>query len=98
MKKLLRKGACPKQGCKVGHADLVYRHEQKLVDTMLACDLIYAANQVDHIALVSDDDDFLPPLRTIVLQGSNAYRFHTQPNRQRVSSFPPGATLLEMDI
>jgi len=61
-KKLLRTGKCPSNSCSVSRADLVYRNEQKIVDTMLACDLLYYAQLgYDHIMLVSGDDDFLPP-------------------------------------
>ncbi|MBF8271701.1 MAG: NYN domain, limkain-b1-type [Magnetococcales bacterium] len=98
MKKMLKKGRCPKTGCTVGQVNLIYRHEQKIVDTMLACDMIYAANKMGVIALVSSDDDFLPPLRTITLQGIKVVRFHTQPNSQRASCSIKGAELLEMDL
>lgn len=99
MKKLLRTGACPKPGCTVVSKDLVYRHEQKIVDTMLTCDLIYAADsQTEYIVLVSDDDDFLPPLRTVLLRGTTAIRFHTKPNSQRASFPSGGLALLERDL
>lgn len=99
IKKLLNSGNCPKAGCGVATGDLVFRDEQKIVDTMLSCDLIHAANGVaDRVILVSGDDDFLPPLRTILLRGAVAVRFHPRPNCQR-ASFPQGGTqLLEMDL
>src|SRR5262245_31238600 len=46
MKQLLRTGGCPKAGCSVTTCDLVYRHEQKIVDTMLTCDLIHSVDRV----------------------------------------------------
>lgn len=99
MKKLLRKGNCPKPGCGVALGNLIYRHEQKIVDTMLSCDLIYAADSgADHIALVSGDDDFLPPLRTVLLSGTAAVRFHPKPSCQRASFPQGGAELLERDL
>jgi len=99
MKKLLKTGNCPKPGCGVAVGDLVYRHEQKIVDTMLSCDLIHAAGGgTDRIILVSGDDDFLPPLRTILLRGAAAVRFHPKPNCQRASFPHGGATLLERDL
>lgn len=99
MKQLLRTGRCPKSGCKISKSDLVYRHEQKLVDTMLTCDLICASDRgTPLIVLVSGDDDFIPPLRTISLRGTTAIRFHTQPNAQR-TTFPHGGTpLIEMEL
>ncbi len=99
MKKLLKTGRCHKTGCGVAVGNLIYRHEQKIVDTMLSCDLIHAASYPDvRIVLVSGDDDFLPPLRTILLRGVEAVRFHPQPNCQR-ATFPfGGAKLLELDL
>lgn len=99
MKQLLRKGRCPKDGCSVSNCDLVYRHEQKIVDTMLTCDLIHAGDLVsDHVILVSGDDDFLPPLRTVLLQGGAAVRCYPQSSTQR-TIFPQGGTqLLEVDL
>lgn len=98
MREMLKKGRCPKPGCKVDQINLIYRHEQKIVDTMLTCDIIYAANKMSPIALVSSDDDFLPPLRTVTLQGTKIVRFHTQPNSQRTSRSARGTALLEMDL
>ena len=99
MEKLLRTGNCPKPGCGVAVGDLVYRDEQKIVDTMLSCDMIYAAdNGANHIVLVSGDDDFLPPLRTVLLRGTAAVRFHPKPNFQRASFPQGGAALLERDL
>lgn len=99
MKKLLKNGNCPKAGCGVAVGNLVYRHEQKIVDTMLSCDLIHAASFPEvRIILVSGDDDFLPPLRTVLLHGVAAVRFHPQPNCQRASFPLGGAKLLELDL
>jgi uncharacterized LabA/DUF88 family protein len=99
MKKLLKTGSCPMAGCNVAIPDLVYRHEQKIVDTMLTCDLIHAATAgYDRVLLISGDDDFLPSLRSVLLRGVAAIRFHTKPNCQR-ATFPPGRVqFLEMDL
>ena len=99
MKKLLKSGSCPKTGCGVDVPNLVYRHEQKIVDTMLSCDLIHAASLPEiRVILVSGDDDFLPPLRTVLLRGVAAVRFHPQPNCQRASFPHGGAKFLELDL
>jgi uncharacterized LabA/DUF88 family protein len=99
MKKLLRTGICPKHGCSITDDNLVYRHEQKLVDTMLSCDIIYSANfNLEKVILVSGDDDFLPPLRSILLGGVAAIRFHPKPNGQRASFPSGGAQLIEKDL
>ena len=98
MKNLLNKGSCPKMGCSVTSCELVYRREQKIVDTMLACDLIHAVDRVSgQVILVSADDDFLPPLRTVLLRGGRAVRCHPLPSTER-AAFPQGRTkLLELD-
>jgi hypothetical protein len=56
VKKLLKKGKCPSNECAknagMDEDPLIYRTEQKLVDTMLTCDLIYLAHQeYDYIFL-----------------------------------------------
>jgi uncharacterized LabA/DUF88 family protein len=99
MKKLLKTGKCPKSGCSVAVSDLVYKGEQKIVDTMLSCDLIHAAStSQNRVILVSGDDDFLPPLRTILLHGTAAIRFHPKPNCPRASFPQGGPQLLERDL
>ena len=99
MKKFLNKGRCPKSDCNAASGNLVYRQEQKLVDTMLSCDLIHAASEEDYkVILISSDDDFLPPLRTIALNGAEVVRFHPKQNRQRAEFPHGGAQLHEMDL
>jgi hypothetical protein len=99
MNTLIKTGKCPKLGCSVIDQNLVYRHEQKIVDTMLSCDLIHGGGtQYDIVVLVSGDEDFLPPLRTVLLRGTPAVRFHPKPNRARASFPQGGAKLLEMDL
>ena len=99
MRKLLKSGNCPKDGCTVSNCDLIYRHEQKIVDTMLTCDLIHAVDRVSgRVILVSGDDDFLPPLRTVLLRGGAAVRCHPKPSTQRQPFPAVGSQLLEVDL
>ena len=99
MKQLLKSGNCPKGGCAVTSCDLVYRHEQKIVDTMLTCDLIQAVDRAaSRIILVSGDDDFLPPLRSVLLRGGAAVRCYPKPSTQRTTFPHGGAQLLEVDL
>lgn len=98
-KKLLKTGTCPIHTCSIATDDLVYRHEQKIVDSMLTCDMIFAPSQAyEHLILVSGDDDFLPPLRTVLLRGTPVARFHPSPNRIRkpIPSF--GKQLTDIDL
>ena len=98
-KKLLKSGKCPIPACLVTAADLVYRHEQKIVDTMLTCDMVYAPTQdYQHLILISGDDDFLPPLRTVLLRGTSVARFHPKPNNLRTSLTIRGAQLTDIDL
>ena len=79
--------------------DLVYRNEQKVVDTMLTCDLIYAPQQgFDHIVLVSADDDFIPPVRTLLLRGSTITRVHPKLSDQRQRTIVAGNPLVELEL
>lgn len=99
MRRLLKKGSCPKVGCSVTKRNLVYRKEQKIVDTMLTCDMIHAAARImGPVILVSGDDDFLPPLRTILLQGRAAVRCHPKSSTQRMALPQGGAELVEVDL
>ena len=98
-KKLLKSGKCPTSSCSVAADDLVYRHEQKIVDAMLTCDMIYAPTQnYQYLILVSGDDDFLPPLRTVLLRGTPVARFHPKANNLRTLLTIRGAQLTDIDL
>lgn len=55
---------CPTEGCSVTFKDAFFGREQKMVDTMLAIDLVDLAlsQRVGAVAIVSDDTDFVPAL------------------------------------
>lgn len=98
LRQIIKSGKCPKMTCNVKD-DLLYRHEQKLVDTMLACDLVFASQMgCDHVILISGDDDFLPPVRTALLRGTNVARFHPRPNSQRTPIPVVGGQFSERDL
>ncbi|HTK20993.1 MAG TPA: hypothetical protein VL442_15830 [Mucilaginibacter sp.] len=61
--------------------DIFFRHEQKLVDTMLTSDMITIAQQEKRYGIVSSDDDFWPGILTSVVLGSEVYHFQTQNGR-----------------
>lgn len=99
VRQLLRRGDCPKDGCMVTSCDLVYRHEQKIVDTMLTCDLIHAVDRVSgRVILVSADEDFLPPLRTAALRGGSVVRCCPQPSSQRLQLPQGGPQIHEVEL
>jgi len=58
--------------------DVYYRGEQKLVDTMLTCDLIFSSNQPANLGVVSSDDDFWPGIKTTLINGKKVIQLHTR--------------------
>ncbi len=81
---------CPKHGCTVQLSDVLFRREQKLIDTMLACDLIHTSRiGCDFIIVVSSDDDLLPALRIALLNGTPLARLHPKTYYQ-LAAFPAG--------
>lgn len=73
-------------------ADLFYRNEQKLVDTMITSDLIYAAKTARNVCLVSSDDDFWPGILTALNFGVKVIQMHTKgkPTPQHYSRMAKG--------
>lgn len=84
----LTSGHCPKAGCQFTPDDLLYRSEQKLVDTMLAADLFFLAhNGADVVGVVSSDDDLWPPMMTAMQLGTRIIHIHTRPPQNLRSSY-----------
>ena len=78
---------------------MIYKYEQKIVDTMLTCDLIYISEMdCNYLILVSSDDDFLPPIRTILSSGKTIYRIHPKPNNRRIPVKFTVGTLIEQEL
>lgn len=99
LKKFLKTGKCPTASCAITSDSLIYRSEQKLVDTMLACDLLYAQmHGVDYIVLVSGDDDFIPPVRTLLLRGAPVVRVHPKFSSQRQLISAGATRLYELEL
>lgn len=63
---------------KIRPADLLYKNEQKLVDTMITSDLIYTANTFSNVCIVSSDDDFWPGILTALNFGVRVTQIHTK--------------------
>ena len=55
---------CHVEGCSTNHNEIFFLREQKMVDTMIACDLITfcECEYVESIFLISDDIDHIPAL------------------------------------
>jgi uncharacterized LabA/DUF88 family protein len=91
--KLIRRKRCPTDNCGVELGNVIYRAEQKLVDTMLTADLLHLASTSEDqpIAVVSSDDDLWPGIRSALLMGSRI--LHVHPKAGRVS--PPHYRLVD---
>jgi uncharacterized LabA/DUF88 family protein len=85
---------CPATGCDIALDTVLYRHQQKLVDTMLVIDLVHLAGQRPKaVGIVSSDNDFWPAILTALGAGADVVHVQTKPNqstptyyRQMVSS------------
>lgn len=57
-------GKCPEEGCAVKLPQVSWRHQQKMVDTLLTADAlaIAHASMCDAVLVASDDADMLPAL------------------------------------
>lgn len=98
VRKVVSSGKCPVDACVVEAENLVYRNEQKIVDAMLTCDLLFVAATNDMTILISSDDDFLPPLRIALLRGANVVRCHPNQNNTRAVFPTIGRQLIELDL
>jgi hypothetical protein len=76
------RGRCPEKGCPIVTEDVFSYAEQKLVDTLLCCDLLALANRRPGppVFIVSDDDDIVP---AYILASANGALVHQMHMRQR---------------
>jgi hypothetical protein len=66
------------------------RQQQKLVDTMLAADLIHLGSTSNEpIAIVTSDDDLMPPVIQAVYSGAEVLHLHTIAGRSTPSHYAP---------
>ncbi len=89
---LISNEVCSELTCTVPLADIITRHEQKLVDTMIVADLIHlATSRTPEIVLVSSDDDLWTGIKSALLIGSRILHIHTIPGRKTPSRYSIGA-------
>jgi hypothetical protein len=82
---------CPNPGCRTTPGDLLWKREQKLVDTMLTADLIHLAKVGQHdLAVVSSDDDLWPGIQTALLYGARVIQVHTRAGRETPEAYRSG--------
>ena len=75
-------GRCPEQDCVVRPPLVIRRREQKLVDTMLAADVLFNTRSDERrIAVVSSDDDLWPVIRMALQCGLYVVHVHTERGR-----------------
>jgi uncharacterized LabA/DUF88 family protein len=82
----IKKQVCPNSGCGMRPEDILGRSEQKLVDTMLAVDLLCLKLQGEKVAaIVSSDDDMWPSIRTALSLGMKI--LHVQTKNRNTPAF-----------
>lgn len=80
--KFFNTDCCLKAGCIIKPSDIMYRAEQKLVDTMLTADLIYyATNRTQVLCIVTSDDDLWPGIASALCNGVKILHMHTHSTR-----------------
>lgn len=91
---LLRTGRCPEHGCNLRADDLLFKDEQKLVDVMLAADLLHHSTRspADPIAIVSSDQDLWPAMKQAIANATPIRHVHTTPNGRTPSHYSRGIT------
>ena len=82
---------CPRKGCNVTPDDILYKAEQKLVDSMLTVDLIYyATNTSQSLCIVTSDDDLWPGIMSAVINGATVTHIHTRKRRNTPKFYSEG--------
>ena len=73
-------GECRNSACHHRLDTLLYKGEQKLVDVMLALDLVHFS-LLGHqtLCIVSSDEDFWPGIRAALYSGAKVIVIHTKP-------------------
>jgi hypothetical protein len=89
------RGRCHVAGCSVSAQSVFTFSEQKLVDTLLCCDLLAIAmrGQTEPVFVISDDDDMVPAM---LLGGRLGGAIHVLEGRARQSAY--GALLQRYNI
>jgi hypothetical protein len=84
----LRNSRCPMAGCRITPEALVHRMEQKLVDAMIAADLLTCYHQGSRsVVVVTSDDDLWPSIKCSLRFGMQIIHVHTIPGRRTPSMY-----------
>ncbi len=77
--RFIKKKKCPEHGCSVKSRDLLFRAEQKLVDSMVLSDLLYLATMGEEaVGIIGSDHDLWPGIRTAVNLGVQVIQAHSK--------------------
>lgn len=80
------RSGCPEVGCPVSSMDAFRCHQQKLVDTLICCDLLSLASdkQSEPVFLISEDDDLVPAMLLAGVRGANVWHVRSKPGKIRI--------------
>jgi hypothetical protein len=79
--RLISHGQCV-GGCATKMEDVLFRAEQKLVDTMLVADMLhFAIRHQEILVVVSSDDDIWPGIHASIINGAQVVHVHTASSR-----------------
>lgn len=86
---LFDSGKCSEHGCNITLEDLVFKEEQKLVDVMLATDLIYYSmfHPSDIVVVVTSDEDLWPAILMACRSNNQVYHVQAKHNRSTPSYY-----------
>jgi uncharacterized LabA/DUF88 family protein len=75
---------CPQQNCSTNVEGLIYRGQQKMVDTMLAADMLSwePDSAATSIVLVANDHDYWPPTQAALKRGTTITQVDPLPTRR----------------
>jgi len=99
--KFVKKRKCYQPGCTVRSTDLLYRAEQKLVDSMLISDLLYLAfAKHEIVGIVGSDHDLWPGIRTALGIGARIIHCHSKSGQLLPEHYCSGmpSTYLQVEI
>lgn len=80
------RNGCPTPGCPVRSIEAFRCIQQKLVDTLICCDLLSLAvpDPATPVFLISEDDDFVPALLLAGLRGAAIWHVRTKSKKIRL--------------
>lgn len=82
LKKLIKKGRCPEDGCAITKDALIWRNEQKLIDVLISVDTLTCASERDAITvLVTADHDLWPAMLHLCAIGKKIIHINPRPDQ-----------------